>query len=98
VYIQLTGVTPNTDDDDELMLPGVATATGTPTWQTLAYTGSENYPDTTNPATPAGTGTIIVPIGTLTVADGAASFAPVNCGNIAVGQCGGTLSYSRGGV
>ena len=96
IQITLTGVDPASDDDDEIFLSGAVTASGTPTWGTVTYTGTENYTANTNPTTPAGTGTIVIPIGILVVAGGAATFTPVGCGTIAVGQCAGILSHSRG--
>jgi hypothetical protein len=96
VQITLTGIDPATDDDDEIFLSGVVTASGTPAWGTVTYTGSEDYTANTNPATPAGTGTIVIPIGVLVVADGAATLTPVGCGTITVGHCAGILSHQRG--
>ena len=97
VQISLSGVTAATDDGDEIFLPGVTTATGTPTWANVAYTGSESYGSTTNPTSPAApTGTIIVGIGLLTIADGAARFVPTGCGSIRVSQCAGILTHARG--
>ena len=96
IQITLTGVDPAADDDDEIFLSGVITASGTPTWGVVTYTGSEDYTSNTNPTTPAGTGTIVIPIGILTVASGAATFTPTGCGTITVGQCAGILSSSRG--
>lgn len=96
IEISLSGIDPATDDDDEIFLSGVVTASGTPTWAAATYTGSENYTNNTNPATPPGTGAVIIPIGILTVADGAATLAPVGCGNVTVGQCAGILSLARG--
>ena len=96
IEITLTGVDPASDDDDEIFLSGAVTASGTPTWGTVTYTGSENYTANTNPTTPAGTGTIVIPIGILVVAGGAATFTPVGCGTITVGQCAGILSHTRG--
>jgi len=97
VEISMDGVTASTDDDDEIFLPGVTTATGTPAWNNIAFTGSENYTDTTNPSSPSSpTGTIIIGCGRLTIADGVASFVPTGCGTITVGQCAGILSHSRG--
>lgn len=96
IQITLSGVDPATDDDNEIFLSGVVTASGTPAWGSVAYTGSENYTANTNPSTPAGTGTIVIPIGILTVDSGAATFTPVGCGTITVGQCAGILSHSRG--
>lgn len=84
----------NRDDDNEIFLPGIYTSSETTPssfWQTTA--GS--YPDNTSPVLATGIGTIIIPLGTLTVADGIASFDPTGCGNVTVGQCGGTLSHTR---
>lgn len=97
IYLKLLTVDPNTDDDDEIFLPGVKTTTATaPTWESLTFTGSEHYPDTTNPASPTGTGTLIVPIGRLIVADGSATLDAVDCGNITATHCAGTLAHTRG--
>jgi hypothetical protein len=98
VEINVTGVTAATDDDDELFLPGVTTATDpAPGWTLISYTGSENYTSTTNPASPATpTGTAIIGIGLLVIADGAATFTPTGCGTITVGQCAGILNHARG--
>jgi hypothetical protein len=98
VEINVTGVTAATDDDDEIFLPGCITATDTaPGWTLIAYTGSENYTSTTNPASPATpTGTAIIPIGLLTIADGAATFVPTGCGTIRIDQCAGLLTHTRG--
>lgn len=96
IQIKLTGIDPATDDDDEIFLPGILTATGTPAWETKTNTeGSTNYDDHTNPSTPAATATAIIPIGRLVIADGTASLAPVACGNVTVSQCAGILSVSR---
>ena len=94
--ITLTGIDPATDDDDEIFLSGVVTASGTPAWGTVTYTGSESYTPNTNPSTPAGTGTIVIPIGILKVTSGVATLTPVGCGTITVGQCAGILSHTRG--
>lgn len=97
VQIALTGVTCATDDAEEIFLPGVTTATGTPSWEVITYTGSENYDDTTNPTAPdSPTGTAIVGIGRIKILDGAATFSPTGCGTIRVGQCAGIISHSRG--
>lgn len=98
VEISLTGVTAATDDDGELFLPGVTTATGTPAWANNSYSGSESYTATTNPSGPsAPTGTIIIPIGVLTIADEVATLSPTGCGTIRIDQCAGILSHTRGG-
>lgn len=96
VEISLSGVDPATDDDDEIFLSGVITASGTPTWNLVSYTGTENYTPNTNPSTPAGTGTIVIPIGVLTITGGSPRLDPVACGMITVGQCAGILSHTRG--
>jgi hypothetical protein len=96
VQITLTGIDPSTDDDNQVFLSGVITASGTPSWGTVAYTGSENYTPNTNPATPTSTGTIVIPIGLLVVASGAATLTSVGCGTIEATQCGGILTHTRG--
>lgn len=96
VQITLTGIDPATDDDNQVFLSGVITASGTPTWGTVAYTGTQNYTANTNPSSPSGTGTIVIPIGLLVVAAGVATFTPVGCGTIDATQCGGILTHTRG--
>ncbi len=93
--VSISGVSFNTDDDDSLMLPGIETATGSPTWNAIVYTGAQDYTDTTNPTTPTGTGTAILPIGLLTVTSGQAYFSPTGCGSFLVTQCGGVMTYAR---
>lgn len=95
VKITLTGIEFASDDDDEIFLPGVITASGTPSWGTVSYTGSESYTSNTNPSDPTGTGTIVIPIGILKVTDGVATFEPTGCGTIRVSQCAGILSHTR---
>jgi len=95
IEISIGGITFNTDDDDSLVLPGIETATGTPTWNKIAYTGSQNYTSNTNPTTPTGTGTVILPVGVLTVNQANATLANTGCGAFYVDQCAGVLSYSR---
>ena len=85
-------VTANKDDDGEIFLPNVETASWTPAWD--EETG-DSYDDNTAPTLPTGEGTIIIPLGKLTVEDGGATFAPTGCGNITINHCAGTLSYSR---
>lgn len=97
VEISLAGVTAATDDDGEIFLPGVLTATGDPEWANNAYTGSESYTDTTNPTGPSSpTGTVIIGIGLLKIADGAATFTPTGCGTIRIEHCAGILTHTRG--
>lgn len=92
----------NRDDDNEIILPKIKTSSETDPasfWQNDAWSigpPETQYPDNTNPSVSDGIGTIIIPLGKLTIADGAASFVKVGCGNITVEQCGGTLSHTRG--
>jgi len=87
----------NTDDDGELLLPNVKTGTKpTGDWGKLPWSTTADYPDNDNPSIPSGSGTINVPIGTLTIADGAATLDPAGCGNITITHCAGTLSHTRG--
>ena len=96
VQLTLTGIDPATDNDDQVFLSGIITASGTPAWGTVAYTGTQNYTSNTNPASPSGTGRIVIPIGILVVASGAATLTPVGCGTIEATQCGGILTHTRG--
>jgi hypothetical protein len=95
VEISISDITFNTDDDDSLILPGIETTTGTPTWNKIAYTGSENYTSNTNPTTPTGTGTVVLPVGVLTVNGIKSTLANTGCGAFHVDQCAGVLSHSR---
>ena len=96
--VSISGVSFNTDDDDTLMLPGIETASGSPTWNAIAYTGSEDYSDNTNPSDPTGTGTVVLPIGLLTVTEDGRSFlSPTGCGSFVVNQCAGVMTYERTG-
>jgi len=86
----------NRDDDGEILMPGVKTGTKpTGDWSKTAWTSGTDYPDNTEPVASTGNGTIILPIGKLTIADGSATFEPTACGNFTIGHCAGTLSYSR---
>lgn len=86
----------NRDDDDEILLPGIETGTRpTGSWTNTAWTTGTDYPDNTAPTLPTGAGTIILPIGKLTIADGVATLAPSGCGNFRIGQCAGALTYAR---
>jgi hypothetical protein len=86
----------NRDDDEESIIPGILTGSyGGGAWTRTAFTGSEDYPSNTNPEVATGIGYIILPIGKLTVADGVARLEQVACGHFTIGQCAGTLSYTR---
>jgi len=87
----------NRDDDGEIILPGIkTTAAETLPMQHLVRETGTNYPDNTPPAASNGIGTVIVPLGKLSITDGTPSFEPVSCGNILIGQCAGVLSHTRG--
>lgn len=97
VEISLSNITLGTDDDGEIFVGGVTTSSGTPAWNLIAYTGTENYTDTTNPSSPASpTGTAVTGTGILTITAGVASFQPTGCGTIRIGACDGILASSRG--
>lgn len=85
----------NRDDDEEIFLPGIKTSSETTpsTFWTLSTDAS--YSDNILPDVSDGIGNMIVPIGSLTVAEGVATFGPTGCGNVFIGQCGGTLTHSR---
>jgi hypothetical protein len=93
IQVKLTGIECTTDDDTEIFLPQVTTSSGTPEWEARAV--GDGYTDNTNPSAPGASGTIILPIGKLTVADGIATLEPLGCGNFYSGQCAGILSYTR---
>lgn len=95
VFIKLNRIKANTDDDQEIILPGVSTTTGTPEWDTVVYTEDASYPSNTNFTGPTSDGTIIVPLGHMRIENEVVSFGSGSCGNIAVSQCAGVLSYSR---
>ena len=84
-------VTANTEDS--VLMPGLETCAA-PTWET--GTVAADYPDNTAPDITTGAGVRIVPLGILTVADGAATFDRTGCGNITLGFCPpNTLSITR---
>lgn len=87
----------NRDDDGEILLPGILTGTRpTGDWEKTAWTTGTDYPDNDPPDVSDGLGTIHVPLGKLTIADGVATMERAGCGSITVGQCAGTLSHTRG--
>lgn len=100
IYLEID-VEANRDDDGEIILPGIKTSAETDPssfWQHDAWSAGPpptQYPDNTNPEVTDGLGTIIIPLGKLTVADGAATFERVDCGNVTIGQCAGILSHTR---
>jgi hypothetical protein len=89
VWISVSCVV-NTDDDGELLLPGIASGTEPVTWSSGA-----SYPANTPPTVASPSATVILPIGRLVVADGVASFTPSGCGNFTVTHCAGEIGYSR---
>jgi len=93
IQLKITGIVPVTDDDNEIYLPGIETTNSTPVWE--YKTVEAGYDDNTNPASPSATGTIIIPLGKLTVTDGVPTFDATGCGNITIGQCAGILSFTR---
>jgi hypothetical protein len=100
VSVKLTGIECATDDDGEIFLPGVITASGTPEWDLKTWSAGPpptSYDDNSNPASPSAPGgAIVVPVGKLTVAGGVSSLVPTGCGNVTVGQCAGILNFARG--
>jgi hypothetical protein len=93
IQIKIAGVEPVTDDDGEIYLPGISTAGSIPVWESRSV--ETGYDDNTNPPSPSATGTIIIPLGKLTVTAGVPSFEPTGCGNITIGQCAGILNFTR---
>jgi hypothetical protein len=87
------------DDDNEILMPGVKTSSETDAstfWDLKTWTTGTDYDDDTPPDVADGIGSIVIPIGHLVIADGAATFSLVGCGHVTIGHCGGTLSHSRG--
>lgn len=87
-----------TDDDEQVMLPGIALATGITEWASGAA-----YPDASLPTSPAApAASVIVPIGRLkvTIPDGeeigTAVFYRAACGNVTITHCPGSVGYTRG--
>jgi hypothetical protein len=85
------------DDDGEIFLPGIVTSSASAgsLFAKIAWTEGTNYPDNTNPNVSDGLGTVIIPLGKLTIGNGGADFEKVGCGNVTINQCAGILSFSR---
>lgn len=100
VFLRL-GCEVNRDDDGEIILPGILTSAETDPadfWEFDTWTAGPpetQYPDNTPPDVATGLGEIIIPLGKLTIAAGVASFVSVDCGNVTITQCGGTLAHTR---
>jgi hypothetical protein len=99
-YLEIA-VTANNDDAGEILLPGIETSTETTPsgfWKSVSWTAEPvtQYPANTRPIVTTGVGKIIIPIGKLTIAAGAATLEAVGCGNITINHCGGTLTAARG--
>jgi hypothetical protein len=96
IYLEIS-VTANRDDANEILLPGLETSTETTPsgfWKSVSWTAEPltQYPANTRPLVTTGVGKIIIPIGKLTIAAGAASLEAVQCGNLTINHCGGTLT------
>ena len=86
----------NRDDDNEIFLPGMTSATAPASdWDKVSWSSSASYPDNENPTVSTGSGKIIVPIGRLEIEDGSATLLQASCGNITINQCAGILSHTR---
>jgi hypothetical protein len=83
----------NQDDDGEILLPGVLT--GTRPSGAWGRTEDEDYPAHELPEAGSGEGTVILPIGKLTVADDQAKLEATGCGHFTVTHCAGSLGYFR---
>ena len=92
IYVEVD-VECNRDDDDQYFLPGIANSPGSV--PDIEKTASATYPANDAPAVADGLGTIILPLGVLTVESGEPSFAPTGCGSFFLSQCAGNLGYSR---
>ena len=89
-YVSIpVAITANRDDDDEILLPSIDTSAQPPTAWTLTAATGAGYPDHTSPSVPGGAGTIVCPVGILTVADGVASLEPTGVGGFYLDQIAG---------
>ena len=96
VYLDVVDLEVNRDDDGEILMPGVKTGTKpTGDWGKTAWSIGTDYPENTEPVASTGIGSIILPLGKLTIADGAATFERAGCGNFTITHCAGTLGYTR---
>ena len=87
----------NRDDDEELLLPGIKSGDRpSGDWDKTAWSEGTDYPANENPEPDTGSGTIYLPVGKLTIADGSARLDPAGCGNFTITHCAGTLGYTRG--
>jgi hypothetical protein len=86
----------NRDDDNEILLPGVKTGTKpTGDWTKTTWNEGTDYPENEAPQVSTGEGTIILPIGKLTIADGAVRLEPTGSGGFTINHCAGTLGFNR---
>jgi hypothetical protein len=87
------------DDANEILLPGIKTSAETDAstfWDYKVWTISTDYDDDTQPTVATGIGSIVIPLGRLTITGGVATFVATDCGHVTVGHCAGTLSHTRG--
>jgi hypothetical protein len=91
------------DDDEEVLLPGIESATRPAgAWTLTAWTEGTDYPANTQPSVPGGEGTAILPIGklTITIPEGAptgrAKLEATGCGSFHVSHCSGNFTHHRG--
>lgn len=100
LYFIKVDVVVTQDDDHEILLPGVESGSLVSTG--MDKVASSNYPDGTLPSVGTGSGTIVLPIGQLTVVkpvgatEGTPTFYPTGCGSFVVTHCAGSLGYYRG--
>lgn len=95
VQIKLSGISANTDDDNEIILPGVKSSSSTPTWDLKAWTTGTDYDANTNWTTVTGTASAVIPLGRLKITDSVPAFTALGCGGISVSQCAGVLNFAR---
>lgn len=97
VYLSIDFTT-NTDDDGEILLPGIESCetTAADAWGLpVAWAPGAQYPPNRLPTVTAPTATIIIPIGKLTIKDSKATLENSGCGNVTIAHCGGVITYSR---
>jgi hypothetical protein len=97
LYYLSVDCTSYTDDDGEILLPGIDSCDSDAgsVFMSMEYVGGAQYPDNSNPTASNPSGTIIIPIGKVTVENGKAKIEDARCGDIRIQQCSGNLYHSR---
>jgi len=92
LYVDVN-VEANRTDDGDYFLPHIKTSADTS--QAMQDDPGPDYPANTAPAVADGLGSIVLPVGRVAFVTGDPVFFPTGSGGFRIGQCAGTLSYSR---